>query len=131
MFMKKISKFLVLVLLVLVSCSKKDDPSFNYDLNTLIGTWRIVQFGKIDVTTYPGNLSFEPTYATFNSNGTYSGRGEFGSGTGTYKAVDNTITTYIDGEEFIKYEVISLTNSVCELNMSDNSGTVFIKCKKQ
>ena len=59
----------------------------------------------------------ERTSATFNANGTYSGRGYFGYGNGTYKAEGKTIITYIGGKEYLRYDVIRLSGNTCELRM--------------
>lgn len=116
-------------------CTTEDEKSFDYDLNLLYGKWRVTEInasgGWIDVTTYPGNSEMEPTYATFNSNGTYSGSGAFGSGAGTYSAVGSTVITYIEGKEFMRYEVISLTSSRCELMMKEGKTSLRMRCQKQ
>lgn len=137
--MKTFSKFFVFLMLstimLLSSCSKDDEPKFNYDLNLLYGKWRITEMYTsnkwVDVTTYPGNLVMPPTYATFNSDGAYSGSGYFGTGSGKYVAIGSSITTYIDNEEYAKYDVISLNGTSCELNMSIGSSSIKIRCKKQ
>lgn len=59
-----------------------------------------------------------------------SSREFFGSGSGTYTASGNTVITYIDGEEYLRYEVLSLTENACEVIMSITgaSETLRIKC---
>ena len=76
---------------------------------------------------------FKPTYATFNADGTYSGRGALGVGKGTYKAQGKTITCYVEGKEFLKYDVLSLSGKECELKVyqTGSSSSVRIRCKKQ
>ena len=76
---------------------------------------------------------FKPTYATFNADGTYSGRGALGAGKGTYKAQGKTITCYVEGKEFLKYDVLSLSGKECELKVyqTGSSSSVRIRCKKQ
>lgn len=122
------------------SC-KKDDPkpaAFEYSLGAIHGTWRITHIetkdGKMfDVTTPIAEKNIAPTYATFNADGTYSGRGYFGEGKGTYKASGKTITCYIDGTEFMRYDVLSLDGNTCELRMYKPGSELSIKirCKKQ
>lgn len=128
--MKK-TLFLFTLCLALFSCSNDEPAKFNYDIKLLIGTWRVIKFGDINVTTYPGSAAFDPTYATFYSDGTYAGRGEFGNGSGTYTAVGNTITTYVNKQQYLKYDVIKLSKDTCDLTMSDSSGSVNIRCKKE
>ena len=113
----------------LISCSDddKDEPT----KSDIVGTWKLSQ-----VSTDGGNnyvaWPFETTTATFNSNGTYSGRGYFGTGTGTWKQSGKTITTYVDGEEYLKYEVLELSASTCTLKMGvTGSSYLHIKCIKQ
>lgn len=127
---------IALVCVVLFSgCKKDDDAQFNYDLDMLYGKWRITSLyssGKwVDVTTYPGSILLDPTYATFYKDGTYYGSGEFGNGSGTYKAIGNSVTTYVDGKEYVRYDIISLSASICELNMVAGSSSLKVKCTKQ
>jgi len=135
--MKKIL-FCLMALVMMAGCSKEDEPTFNYDLDILIGTWRVTHVMQdngayLDVTTTIAEMVFEPTYATFNADGTYYGSGEFGTGSGTYKAVGNTIITYVGGEEYLKYDVLSLNVDQCELKMyqTGEESSIKIKCKKQ
>lgn len=129
----------LLALIVTFSRCKKNEPStFDYPLETLYGTWRITHVEQkngvmLDVTTYSAEKYFKPTYATFNEDGTYSGRGYFGNGSGTYKAQGKTITCYIDGSEYVKYDVLSLSGQECELKMkvTDSDTSSKIRCKKQ
>lgn len=121
-------------------CSKDDEPQngFDYPLETLYGTWRVTHVEQkdgtmFDVTTSVAEKVFKPTYATFNVDGTYSGRGYFGNGAGTYKALGKTITCFIDGTEYLKYDVLSLSGTQCELKMYESGSTssIKIRCKKQ
>ena len=114
----------------LVSCSDddKDEPT----KNEIVGTWKLSQVSTDGGTKYIA-WPFETTTATFNSNGTYSGRGYFGTGTGTWKQKGKVITTYVGGEEYIKYEVLELSTSTCTLKMgmTGSSSYLHIKCIKQ
>lgn len=138
--MKKISTLsLMLMLLFAVGCSKDDEvDNFDYSMDTLYGTWRITHVEQndgsmFDVTTALAEKVFEPTYATFNKNGTYTGKGFFGNGAGTYKAKGKTLTCYIDGEVFLMYDVLNLKNNECTLLVREegSTSTVKIQCKKQ
>lgn len=133
------SRLLLLLLIlstVFTACNKdEDDEKFDYDRDLLIGKWRITHIelkdGYVDITKYPYTLTIDPTYATFNSDGTFEGEGYFGDGTGTYKAIGKIITCYIDKEEYAKYEVLSLTGTICELKATIDGETIKVKCKKQ
>ena len=129
--------FLACVFSVFVGCSSDDEEKFNYDMAQLYGTWRITEVQQSDgtflnVTSAIAEKVFKPTYATFNEDGTYSGRGEFGSGSGTYKAEGNTIYTYVEGAEYASYEVVSLSGEMCHLKMKikGSSSVLEIKCTK-
>lgn len=77
------------MLLGLCSCSDDDDSEYK---DAIIGTWELTQI------EFGGGWTSIPrrTYATFNSDGTYNGRGYFGNGSGTYKISGNTIICYIE-----------------------------------
>ncbi len=131
--------FLAVLAIVSISCSK-DEPTnkFDYPLETIYGTWRVTHVERengtmLDVTSSIAEKHFKPTYATFNSDGTYSGRGFFGDGDGTYKAQGKTVICYIDGEEYLKYDILSLSGNQCELKMhqTDDKSSIKIRCKKQ
>lgn len=131
--------FLALVALLSVACSKSDDnPTTNFPLENLYGTWRITEVEQSDgtmfnVTSDLAEAYFEPTYATFNKDNTFSGRGYFGSGSGTYKAEGSFITCYVEGVEFLKYEIEGFSNTECVLKIhkKGSSKTIKVKCTKQ
>lgn len=137
---KKMKKVLLSVLLIasiitLTSCSKDDEADFNYPMETLYGTWKgtdiKVDGSWIDVTSWLySKFAFS---ITFHSDGTYSGKGYFGNGSGTYTAKGKTIITYVNGKEYLRYEVKSLSNNIAELSMTvDGSGeTLEVKVKKK
>lgn len=86
------------------------------------GTW-------IDITTAPGNaLAFS---ATFKSDGTYSGDGFFGTGSGTYKAKGDTLITYIKGKEYARYKIQSISGNIAEMTMLIDGENIEIRCQKQ
>jgi heat shock protein HslJ len=115
------------------------NPSFN--VSYLFGTW------KIDKASADGGKSFvefdefvkskygftKSTTATFKRDGTYSGSGYFGDGTGNYTINQNTITTYIGGVEYYSYRVISYSEKTCDLQISSKSSTavLVLRCVKQ
>lgn len=109
----------------LTSCSSNDDDDANSSelASKIIGKWKIIQVEQndgsmLDVTSSTAETVFKPTYATFNSDGTYSGSGYFGYGSGTYKVSGNKIYTYIGGEEYIVYTAESYTSTRATLVMS-------------
>lgn len=123
------------VLSVLSGCSNSDiDGNFDYPLEKLYGKWKVTHVERengsmIDITA----LNITPTYATFSKDGTYYGSGYFGNGSGTYKTKGKTIICYIDGIEYLKYDVLSFSGNQCELKMyaKDNSKSIRIRCRKQ
>lgn len=117
--MKKILSFMLLAVMtvgfstVFTSCSD-DDDAFDYEMSQLVGTWVVSQ---VDTGSGYRTWPLQRTTATFNADGTYSGRGYFGTGSGTYRASGKTIITYISGEEYYRYDVLSLSGNTCELRM--------------
>lgn len=132
--MKKVLFFMlamVLPMVVFTSCSKdEDEPVFDYDKNLLYGTWVISEI-ELDGNWFDWRL--DETSATFNPDGTYYGRGEYGNGSGTYVAEGKTITCYVSGKEYLKYDVIKLTENTCELRMYNSYGDAEtnIRCIKE
>ena len=134
--MKKILFLLAMLpMLVFTACSDDDEAVFNYPMETLYGTWEGIAIdlkeGKIDLTNwYYSKYRFS---ATLNPNGTYSGSGYFGNGKGTYKATGNTIYTYVGGEEYLRYEIVSIFGDVVTIIMMMDgcNETLRVKVKKE
>ena len=123
-------KFLSMTLLftamfLTFSACSSDDDDFDYPMDTLYGSWEGISInvngGWVNITEYP------------YTDGTYSGRGYFGNGSGTYTAKGKTIITYVNGKEYLRYEVKSLSNNIAELSMTvDGSGeTLEVKAMKK
>lgn len=125
--MKNVLLLLTIAVLAFTSCKKDDDEGighFDYNKELLYGTWEIT-----DVSGFP--WYHERTTATFNPDGTYYGRGYFGTGSGTYKLSGKKITCYVEGKVYMWYEVVSLDDKECTLIANDNSGRIRITCKKR
>ena len=124
--------FLVLTLVVtsfaFISCSSDDDDN-QYD-NAIVGTWKLTQVKTSQSESYM-DWPFKSTYASFQSDGTYYGSGYFGTGSGTWSIKGNTVKTYVVGELYVTYEILSLTSTTSELKMSMGDGAIWIKCQKQ
>ena len=124
--------FLLLTLVVptfaFVSCSNDDDDN-QYD-PAIVGTWKITEVKTSQSGTYI-NWPFKTTYASFKSDGTYYGSGYFGNGSGTWSIKGNTVNTYVDGDLYASYEIISVTSTTSELKMSMDGESIWIKCKKE
>lgn len=132
--MTKFFKFFVFLMICISalgfqSCGSDDDDEPTTD--DIVGTWKLLEVSTNNGSTF-NKWPFETTTATFNENGTYSGRGYFGNGSGTWKKKGNNITTYVDGDEFINYEVKELTSSTCTLVMSmkGSDNVIWIRCIK-
>lgn len=124
--------FLLLTLVVatvaFVSCSNDDDDNqYNSDI---VGTWKITEVKMSQSGSYIA-WPFKTTYATFKSDGTYYGSGYFGNGSGTWSIKGNTVNTYVGGELYASYEIISVTSTTSELKMSMDGESIWIKCKKE
>lgn len=130
--MKKILFVLAIMLPMIVfsSCSKDDDEKSNETLELILGTWEVSQ---VDTGKGYQDWILEKTSASFKKDGTYSGKGYFGNGEGTYEMSGKTITCYVSGKEYVKYDIIDLTSSTCELKMyvSGSSEDIKIKCVKK
>lgn len=133
-------KFLGLLLVMVLSatsfvaCSSDDNGNDNNSelASMIVGKWRIIQVEQkdgsmFDVTSSIAETVFEPTYATFISDGTYSGSGYFGNGYGTYKVIGNKVYTYVNGEEYIIYTAESFTSTRATLVMSYKGSTATIR----
>lgn len=127
-----IALFVAIVCVGFVSCSSDDDDDFDYSKEKLYGTWKMSEVKMSENGSYIA-WPMKTTTATFNSDGTYSGSGYFGNGTGTYTAKGNKITTFVGGEVYIVYTILSLSGSTAELkmNMPGSTETLWIKCVKR
>lgn len=120
--MKKVFSMMSLLVMLnfcMTSCSKDDVDlgSFDYPTDELFGKW------NASTIHIKGSLSWiivenYPRYKmsiTFNSDGTFSGEGYLGNGSGTYRLYGKTITTYIDGKVYITYTVNDLSSGVANI----------------
>lgn len=121
---------MILPMFVFVACSNEDESKFDYDIDLLVGTWVVTE---VDLGNGYMDWMLERTSATFNANGTYSGRGYFGNGNGTYKAEGKTIITYVNDKEYIRYDVMQLSGNTCELRMymTGSDDDIMLKCRKE
>lgn len=133
--MKKL--FLVCVAIIaavaFIGCDKDEDSKFKYG-DAIYGTWDITHIKQNDGSWLDITSSIFDRFhasATFNSDGTYSGSGYFGNGSGTYKASGSMIICYISGVEYAKYDVHSLSGELAEMTMTMDGDSVDIKCKKR
>ena len=131
--MKSYIKFLAFAMVAIVSlsfASCSDDDADSPYVSDIVGKWKLTEVKTSASGSYI-SWPFQATYASFNSDGTYTGRGYFGNGSGTWNLKGNTVTTYVDGELFFTYEIISVSGSNAELKMSMDGESIWIKCKKQ
>ena len=122
-------------ILAFSSCEKTKASNFDYPLEDLYGIWDATHIyledsKKWQDITLPG---FEKLAISirFNEDGTYYGDGYFGRGNGTYMTNGSTIVTYIDGEEYARYDVISLNDKTAELTMIMGTSTIKIRAIKE
>ena len=131
--MKSYIKFFAFAMVAIVSlsfASCSDDDADSPYVSDIVGTWKLTEVKTSASGSYI-SWPFQATYASFNSDGTYYGSGYFGNGSGTWNLKGNTVTTYVDGELFFTYEIISVSGSNAELKMSMDGESIWIKCKKQ
>lgn len=114
------------------SCSDdKDEPE---DIKSqMIGTWDAtsVKFegdaNWTDITKYPSMaLSI-----TFNKDGSYTGRGALGNGSGTYTVSGKTIKTYVGGELYATYYVKTVSGNFAELTITMGNSSMEIKATRR
>lgn len=121
---------LCLPFLLLASCGSDDDDNESGPTKSeIIGTWvlkEVADNANGPFVSWP----YERTTATFNANGTYTGTGKFGNGSGTWKQSGNTIETYINGQLYFSYEIISVSGNKAELKMSMDGSSLWIRCEK-
>lgn len=115
------------------SCSNDDEDEFELSgpyATKIIGTWELTHYGDGKVWI---PWTKKTTSATFNSNGTYSGQGYFGTGTGTFELSNSHVTCYVDGEIFMQYDIVSIENNIAVLTMYPDSSSekLTIKCEKK
>lgn len=123
----------VICAVTFTGCEKDEQESFKFDIENLYGTWQGIAIQSngewIDITQPPHtNLAFS---VVFYENGTYSGSGYFGNGSGTYKAEGDMIYTYIDGEELYRYKVHSISNGIAEVSMGVAGDNITLEIKLQ
>ena len=117
----------------IVSCTK--DNEFNYPMETLYGTWVGTEIGTdgfwLDLDDI-ANSKFRFS-VTFHDDGTYYGRGYFGTGSGTYRAEGDMIYTYVNDKPYYNYRVISLNGDRAELEISQDGSdaTIAIRVEKE
>ena len=124
--------FAAVAAVAFMGCSDDNDTQFKYG-DAIYGTWDITHIkndGKwLDITS--SIFSQFHASATFNPDGTYSGHGYFGNGSGTYKAMDNAIICYVGKEEYARYIIHNLTNDTAEMTMKMGGSSIDIKSKKR
>lgn len=123
---------LIATICFLPSCSSDDDEPDNIK-SQMIGTWdaTAVRFSGdsdwTDITKYPSMaLSI-----TLNKDGSYTGRGALGNGSGTYTVSGKTIKTYVDGELYGTYYVKTVSGNYAELSLTMGSSSMEIKATRR
>lgn len=133
--MKKVFSLLLLLIATisfLPSCSSDDDEADNIK-SQMIGTWdaTAVRFSGdsdwTDITKYP-SLALS---ITFNKDGSYSGSGALGNGSGTYTVSGKTIKTFIGGELYGTYYVNTVSGNYAELTLTMGSSNMEIKATRR
>lgn len=117
---------------VFSSCSDdEDEPKFDSQYaKEIIGTWKVFEYGRPNLWS---PWRYSSTTATFYSDGTYSGKGYFGTGEGNYNLSGKNITCYIDGEVYMRYEIYSLEEDIAVLKVfigTAPNSNMYLKCRK-
>ncbi len=133
----KLVTFLALFCVLHSSCTKGIRKGFDYPLDSLYGTWdgvaiRIDSGGHwVDITksSYT-ELEFG---IDFYEDESYYGFSSYGNGFGTYTAEGLRITTYVDGEEFLYYDIVSFSGESAEVVMKQkgSKSVIGIRLKRR
>lgn len=125
--MNKLMKLSLLAISMIVAISLQSCSKDEVSKKDVIGTWKLSEVSTDDGKTFT-KWPFVTTIATFKENGTYIGKGYFGNGEGTWNLEGNTLKTYVDDKEYIKYEVIELSGSTATLKISVKNSSIQVKC---
>ncbi len=118
------SKLLTLFALFCVlfsNCTKGERKEFDYPIETLFGTWDGVAI-KVDSCGEwldMGDCSSAVLEfgIEFYEDESYYGFSSYGNSSGTYTAEGQRITTYVDGDEFLHYDIVSFSGDRAEVVM--------------
>lgn len=116
--MKKTISLLATIVLLL-SCTKVEDPTTSFDIELLYGSWRVTHI-------LSGSYAVEPLKAsivTFNPSGAYFCTGEFGAGSGSFTTSGNTISVSLRDAGPLSYEVITVNGFNLELRIIEAGKT--------
>lgn len=100
-------------------------------MDNIIGSWKFTEVSNNNGVSF-SSWPMQATGATFNENGTYTGYGYFGNGSGIWKKTGNTIITYVGGDEYLRYEIKEQTSATATLiiSMTGSSKTIWVRCVK-
>ena len=113
--------------------NKGGNDGFDFPKDKLYGTWQISEVklseSAKDYVAWP----YDETTISFKSDGTFSGAGYFGSGTGTYIVKGKTITTYVQNNVYMTYNVLNLDGTTAELKATQatTGNTLWVKCVRK
>lgn len=137
--MKKFLPFLTVLLVAffaftLTSCGSDDDDNNSpFATSDVVGTWVTTAYQAEDGTWIDLTSSLYASvraYAKFNSDGTYTGWGALGNGSGTWKLSGTTLTTYVDGTVYITYKNIVVNGNEMSGTMVQGNDSANFKAKK-
>ena len=156
--MLKITKYLLLLLVMIFSsCEKDDDTNINNKSNPFVGKWSIKQIGEIEKINnkdilvyqdYPTSGNCESDYIVYNENSTYTffqvvsvsqnscttteiekGSYEFSGNTLTHRFKELVGGQTVD--HHYTFSVVQLSNNTLELSILNDLGKVsFLKLQK-
>lgn len=131
-FLNAIAITVMLVMVCFTSCSDDGDDN-NISEDIIVGTWNLtdVEVNGIWHNVTSGVYSSYGAMIRFYSNGLYYGSGALGNGYGTWAASGKTITTYVDGNVYIKYMVSSYTDTAMQGTMKQGGTSMKFKAVKQ
>ena len=116
----------MLMALAFASCKKDEPEVFNFDKDVLVGSWNLTQVdtggGYFDTTGYVNDINVYPIHSEFYNDGSYIDNNV----SGTFKAVNTTISVYVSDSVYFDYYVITLHDSVFALFIYDKEKSINI-----
>ena len=98
-------------------------PKFDYDINSLIGTWDVTHIrgesgGYFSIKSPPVSDYFDETFIILNSNNTYVLDGWYGSLSGEYKADGKSVLLYDNNMLAAKCAISSMIDGHMEATIT-------------
>lgn len=143
--MKKVFSIclLLVVTLLMVSCSKDDEPSVAIEEQpTIVGTWDWSKTGYIDtagnitnLTTYPHSCSTNKNNWILTATGDFTSTEYYSDCSNDYSIYQYTLSgstlNYTNGTTFGSYDIVSLTTTSLKVKIANALGENYFEFTKR